>query len=279
MIFDRDIEQLNDLAKYFFNIAKTPINIYDEMQNSLAHYSKPSNTGEFCSYIRKNKEINEKCIRCDRKAFERCKKTGKMYIYKCHMGLVEVAAPIIYNNIIFGYMLFGQIADSKDKTDVYINADKLCDEYEFDKEKLYDGIKNIKYRSKDYIESISMLLEMCSNYIWMKDYIKVKKEGVAYTLDQYIRDNLSNELSVEILCKKFGLSRSSLYRISKENFKKGISEYILDLRIDKAKRLLKEEILSVGEVAERVGFPDTAYFSRIFRLKMGLTPKKYQKEK
>ena len=276
MIFDRDIKQLKSLAKYFFDIARVPINIYDEGKNSVCSYSKSSKAGEFCSFIRKNKYINEKCIECDKRAFEECEKRGETYVYKCHMGLTEVATPIIYNNIILGYMLFGQITDNKDKGEIYKAADRICEEYGFKKEALYEKIGNIKYRSKDYINSISTLLEMCSNYIWMKDFISVKNEDLAYRIDCYIKENIGEELSVSSICKEFSISRSALYNLWKRNFGKGVSEYILDIRIEKAKEMLKNGEGAVGNVANRLGFTDVSYFIRIFKAKTGITPKKFQ---
>jgi len=52
--------------------------------------------------------------------------------------------------------------------------------------------------------------------------------------------------------------------------------YLRGLRMDRARRLLREEELSVAQVADAVGFPDPYHFSRVFRQQMGLPPSRYR---
>ncbi len=55
------------------------------------------------------------------------------------------------------------------------------------------------------------------------------------------------------------------------------NQYLQDLRIENGRDLLKATDLSVQDVAEQVGYRDTAYFSRVFKAKVGLTPTEYKK--
>jgi len=55
------------------------------------------------------------------------------------------------------------------------------------------------------------------------------------------------------------------------------NQYLQDLRIENGRDLLKSTDLSVQDVAENVGYRDTAYFSRVFKSKVGLTPTEYRK--
>ena len=50
-----------------------------------------------------------------------------------------------------------------------------------------------------------------------------------------------------------------------------------DLRIENGRDLLKTTDLTVQDVADKVGYKDTAYFSRVFKAKVGLTPTDYKK--
>ena len=63
-------------------------------------------------------------------------------------------------------------------------------------------------------------------------------------------------------------------------FKKihGVSpiRYVIDLRVDFASHLLQSGLYTVSEVAEKSGFADPKYFSRVFKARFGLTPKEYQ---
>ena len=55
------------------------------------------------------------------------------------------------------------------------------------------------------------------------------------------------------------------------------SDYVIEQRIEAAKRLLRESGCSVGEIAERVGYTETAYFSRLFKKQVGIKPSQYRK--
>lgn len=54
-------------------------------------------------------------------------------------------------------------------------------------------------------------------------------------------------------------------------------EYLMDYRLDMAKKLLKETKLSVTEVGLQTGFSSSAYFGKVFREKTGITPAKYRR--
>jgi two-component system response regulator YesN len=56
-----------------------------------------------------------------------------------------------------------------------------------------------------------------------------------------------------------------------------ITAYVIKKRIEKAKQLLIERVLTLPEVAERVGFSDYNYFSRVFKKEVGVSPINYRK--
>ena len=57
----------------------------------------------------------------------------------------------------------------------------------------------------------------------------------------------------------------------------GFSEYITQLRCEEAKRLMRETGDSMALIAEKVGYQDAKYFSRIFRKTVGIRPSEYRK--
>jgi len=68
-------------------------------------------------------------------------------------------------------------------------------------------------------------------------------------------------------------------RIFKEGMGLSFSEYLIRLRVDLAKKLLVSPELSLVDVASLSGFCDQSYFSKVFKLQTGTTPKKYRQEK
>lgn len=92
-----------------------------------------------------------------------------------------------------------------------------------------------------------------------------------------VESNISNmDFDVEDICKNMGVSKGLLYKKVKGLLNTSVNDYILDLRIQKAKYLLQHEGLSVGEVAYKVGFSSPGYFATVFKNKMGCTPNSFK---
>ncbi|MCP5534860.1 MAG: helix-turn-helix transcriptional regulator [Akkermansiaceae bacterium] len=93
---------------------------------------------------------------------------------------------------------------------------------------------------------------------------------------QYIENNLARDLSLSALSEIEGMSRT--YFSDQFHHHTGVrpSEYIAQKRENKARELLTTTNLRLPEIAEKVGFPDTAYFMRFFKKRTGVTPTAYR---
>ena len=84
-----------------------------------------------------------------------------------------------------------------------------------------------------------------------------------------VEANLSNEeFSVDDICRKIGISRVQLYRKVKALIGYNVNDYILTVRLQKAKFLLSNEELSISDVAFKVGFSSQGYFATVFQIKI-----------
>ena len=93
-----------------------------------------------------------------------------------------------------------------------------------------------------------------------------------------IRENYLKDLSLSDLAEKYGMSSASLSTQLKEKLGMTYSDYVTSLRIQKAKDLLENTTLSIQEVAERSGYSDYFYFTKVFKKVEGISPSKYKKE-
>ena len=94
-----------------------------------------------------------------------------------------------------------------------------------------------------------------------------------------VENNVSNEnFSVEDICKEIGVSRVQLYRKLKALLGVNVNDYILNVRMQKAKYLLAKEDHTIAEVAYKVGFSSQAYFSTVFKSKFSCTPSEYKEK-
>jgi PAS domain S-box-containing protein len=83
---------------------------------------------------------------------------------------------------------------------------------------------------------------------------------------QYIRENFHNELSIEELAQVAHLSISALERRFKKHLAKTPKQFIRQIRLENARRLLVETKLPIAQVAYQSGFSDHSYFSRHFKM-------------
>lgn len=96
---------------------------------------------------------------------------------------------------------------------------------------------------------------------------------------EYINANLDKQdLNTITIAENISMSRSQLWRIFKRITGHGLSEYIKDLRMQKAALLLRNGNFRVSEIAYEVGFSDPAYFTRNFSKEFGMSPTDYAKK-
>lgn len=84
------------------------------------------------------------------------------------------------------------------------------------------------------------------------------------------------DLSISDLAKACQISEAYFRRLFKAQFGVSPKQFIIDLRIQKAKILLSEGYLKIWAVSEACGFPDPYSFSRIFRQRTDMTPQEYR---
>ena len=94
---------------------------------------------------------------------------------------------------------------------------------------------------------------------------------------EYVSEHYADsDLKLPDVLEHLGVSRSYFSTVFKEKTGQSFVEYLTNLRMEKAKELLRETGLCTYEIAERIGFADPHYFSLTFRRREGMTPKQYR---
>lgn len=94
----------------------------------------------------------------------------------------------------------------------------------------------------------------------------------------YLENNLHHRLSINEMAQLVRISPSRLQHIFKEETDLSIHQYLRQLRLQKAARLLTCSFLSVKEIRCSVGIIDTRHFANAFKREFGMTPSCYRKE-
>ncbi len=104
----------------------------------------------------------------------------------------------------------------------------------------------------------------------------IQRQTLTENIINYLNENISQTVNLEDISKQFSYSLSSIKRIFKEETGSSIISYLNNLRMEKAKELLGNKHLSIGEIANKVGFSNTYYFSNSFKKKWGESPSKFR---
>ena len=109
--------------------------------------------------------------------------------------------------------------------------------------------------------------------------VKGNDELLMERIMKAINKNLSDsDFNVDMLTQEVGISRAQLHRKMKEMTGISTSEFIRNIRLEQAARLLKEQKINVTQVAYTVGFSNLAHFSTIFRKHFGISPSEYAEQ-
>lgn len=82
---------------------------------------------------------------------------------------------------------------------------------------------------------------------------------------QYIEENIGAPLANPILARKTGLSVAGFERVFKRHFGTTAARHVTEMRVREAARLLLQTDETIDAIAEQTGFPNRAYFSRVFK--------------
>ncbi|MFP4015710.1 MAG: helix-turn-helix domain-containing protein [Halanaerobiales bacterium] len=124
------------------------------------------------------------------------------------------------------------------------------------------------------INILRTLKNNCANTINMKSYFD--KKTVNYLIN-YLKENFNQKLSLDELASTVNYSPYHLIRIFKTETGKTPFEYLLDIKINYAKELLKTTKLSVKDIGFSSGFNNRSHFSVIFKRKTRYSPSQYRK--
>ncbi|KJB85136.1 hypothetical protein AZ66_26555, partial [Paenibacillus sp. E194] len=84
------------------------------------------------------------------------------------------------------------------------------------------------------------------------------------------------DISIHTVCRHLHISTGYFSHIFKKEAKTTFVSYLLELRMEAAKELLRSTDLKAFEIGEKVGYADPNYFSFSFRKRFGLSPKEYR---
>lgn len=119
------------------------------------------------------------------------------------------------------------------------------------------------------------------NYRILSNSLHAKQETVVRSrriqkIDDYIRDNYSDRITVEDMAELINISPAAFSRFFKAHTGSNFVDYLANVRIGLVTRFLVETSKSVSEICYECGFNNISNFNRIFKSKKGCSPKEFR---
>lgn len=136
----------------------------------------------------------------------------------------------------------------------------------------FETIRNLMLYGGSRLKIYSVFYELLSKVF----SLSASMHTPMHSAIQYIEKNISDpNLSNEEIAKKMGISEVYLRKLFATHQKTTPKQYILDMRIRKAKQLLVDTPFTITAIAEECGFSSLYHFCRVFKLRTGTTPSEY----
>lgn len=168
-----------------------------------------------------------------------------------------------------------------DKKIINLNITEKTSVEELFRKMIYEiQIKKTGYEMSLQALLIQLLVAVC-RYIEENPTIQASSQSYmhkkAAEIVQYINEHYMEPISLNSISENFYISRSYLSKIFKEATTFTLVEYLNNVRIKEAKKLLNKSNLKVTEICEKVGFGSITHFGRIFKEVTGHAPLYYKK--
>ena len=202
--------------------------------------------------------------------------------------------------IIYGKNQFHTQAVNNDTSCSYLTImfDMKCDDDSIIRNKVFHCRKELYKAIRTFAKNISSTIPYSENLIlsnlyeiiirlFQYDYLEGDDSKLPTELQQhfqdelleeiikYIEDKICSPISIEEICSKFAISRSSLQALFKNNLDTSPKRYINDLKLSKSKQLIKENKYTISEISFMLGFNSIHYFSRAFTKHYEIRPSEY----
>jgi AraC family transcriptional regulator len=150
---------------------------------------------------------------------------------------------------------------------------------------LHSELKSDGMGSRIYIESLTttLCIHLLKHYSASTDITESSQNRGLSRLKlrqaiSYIQDNLEKDLTLTEISETVGMSMYHFSRLFKQSMGYTPHQYVMNCRIEKAKKLLTRTEQTIDQICQQVGFQSQSHFTNVFRKLIGTTPKVYREK-
>ena len=148
---------------------------------------------------------------------------------------------------------------------------------------LLDGLSSVTDPFEQYMNCFEMLFRLSqaddSRILASSSYAHSKRDSESrrvLKVKQYLNDHYAEELTLEVLSAQVGMAPSAFSRFFHQQTGRTVMDYVIDIRLGNAARLLVDTTNSVQEICYACGFNNLSNFNRMFKARRGYTPREFR---
>lgn len=189
----KDILDIDTLQKFQDNFANSMGIASVTVDKNGIPATKPSSYTRFCiDYTHSTKIGDERCAKSHREGGEEAIRLGRPYVYRCHAGLIDFAAPIMIDGQSIGTILGGQILYSKPEE---IGFRETAKEIGVNEDRYLEALNKVKIIEESNVKAAAEVLYIVANALSQNGYEQIKRDSASQdkitSVSQTLNDNFS----------------------------------------------------------------------------------------
>lgn len=257
----------------FYNISGMEISLLNTNFHTLVSCSCPHEN--VCSLIHRSAKALEICKASDIEHLVRVSEEQRGIIYTCPFGMTEAIIPVVRDENTVAYLIVSM--GVSDNSPIRESLKELTSLKLADKD-LEEALKNTVSVNKEKIDSYFAILEIMAKHIANEASFAEKEVSIGSLVKRYVKQNLDKKITLLEIARNLHCSTVTLTEHFKDEFGMTINEYVVEKRMEMAKKLLLTTDEPLRTVAAMLGYPDVEYFSRTFKRRFDLPPATWRKQ-
>lgn len=249
-------------------------------ENLRIDYANRIHMSEFCRCAKSTQKGLKLCLECKKRANRKAVETQTAFWGMCSYGMSEVTYPVVVDYEVKCIIYLGNIITDSDRSIKRLNAACKVTKASADilKPLIKKGVHTVD------IEQYTEIAKAIESYILLlhneeKDTANHDINWAVHNICRYIDENYAENITLKACAEMYFINEKYFgIKFSKEigmSFKK----YLNFVRIENAKKMLKNTKKTITSVAFECGYADAAYFNRVFKQITLLTPSEYRENK
>jgi len=268
IILHDSIQQIFDHFAASFDI----VVVFYSLDGRIVCRSRSPAVSDYCRLVQNRLYGSAHCTLSDETRCRECTASRRIVNYRCHAGIEEAVAPIFIANQLAGYAMIGQFRSTASP-----DSKVLCDARKRGcAADLKTAFDRLVYYNEFRKQHLLGLFATLVDYIITKEIVTVSGERLLSRVMAFIEQNLHRPIRLPEAAKTVNRSCSSISHAFRVHLNKSFSQAVIEAKLQRAEEYFRQSPeLSIGEVAERLGYADPLYFSRLYRKIRGFPPSQY----